>query len=148
MSNLSRKGRYALRALYALARNQGHEPMLIADLAERESIPRKFLETILLQLKNAGLLRSRRGKGGGYMLAKSPNEVVLGEVIRVVDGSLAPILCVSVRSYARCEDCADEATCATRIVMKEVSDAISQILDNTTLASALEQSARARERAR
>jgi Rrf2 family protein len=146
MTSLSRKGRYALRALYALAGNvdAGGGPMLIADLAERESIPRKFLEAILLELKNAGVLRSKKGKGGGYVLAKSPSEIVLGDVIRTIDGPLAPIPCVSERAYARCEECVDEATCGTRIVMKQVRDAIAKILDNTTLASALEQSARAR----
>ncbi len=144
MTSLSRKGRYALRALFALAGNVGTGPMLIADLAERESIPRKFLEAILLELKNAGILYSKKGKGGGYALAKSPTEIVVGDVIRTVDGPLAPIPCVSERAYARCEECADEATCGTRLVMKQVRDAIAQILDNTTLASALEQSARAR----
>ena len=146
MTSLSRKGRYALRALYALAGNEGGGPMLIADLAERENIPRKFLEAILLELKNAGVLRSKKGKGGGYVLAKSPGEIVLGDVIRIIDGPLAPIPCVSERAYARCEECTDEATCGTRLVMKQVRDAIAQILDNTTLASALEQSARARRR--
>jgi Rrf2 family protein len=144
MTSLSRKGRYALRALYALAANQGGGPVLIADLAEREHIPRKFLEAILLELKNAGVLRSKKGKGGGYVLAKSPDQIVLGEVIRIIDGPLAPIPCVSERAYARCEECVDEATCGTRIVMKQVRDAIAKILDNTTLASALEQSANAR----
>ena len=144
MTSLSRKGRYALRALYALAANQGGGPVLIADLAERENIPRKFLEAILLELKNAGVLRSKKGKGGGYVLAKSPDQIVLGEVIRIIDGPLAPIPCVSERAYARCEECVDEATCGTRIVMKQVRDAIAKILDNTTLASALEQSANAR----
>jgi len=118
--------------------------MLIADLAARENIPRKFLETILLELKNAGVLHSKKGKGGGYALAKNPAEIVLGDVIRVIDGPLAPIPCVSEHAYVRCEECVDEATCGTRLVMKQVRDAIAQILDNTTLASALEQSARAR----
>ena len=118
--------------------------MLIADLAEKENIPRKFLEAILLELKNAGILHSKKGKGGGYSLAKNPAEIVLGDVIRTIDGPLAPIPCVSERAYKRCEECVDEATCGTRLVMKQVRDAIAQILDNTTLASALEQSARAR----
>jgi Rrf2 family protein len=146
MTSLSRKGRYALRALYALAAQSasGSGPMLIADLAERERIPRKFLEAILLELKNAGILHSKKGKGGGYVLAKDPSQIVLGQVIRTIDGPLAPIPCVSERAYARCEECVDEPTCGTRLVMKQVRDAIAQILDNTTLASAMEQSARAR----
>jgi Rrf2 family protein len=148
MTTLSRKGRYALRALNALAAQSasGGGPMLIADLAERERIPRKFLEAILLELKNAGILHSKKGKGGGYVLAKDPSKIVLGEVIRIIDGPLAPIPCVSERAYARCDECADEATCGTRLVMKQVRDAIAQILDNTTLASAIEQSARARRK--
>src|SRR5258708_20045943 len=109
MTSLSRKGRYALRALYALAGNEGAGPMLIADLAEQEKIPRKFLEAILLELKNAGILHSKKGKGGGYTLAKSPTAIVLGDVIRTIDAPLAPIPCVSDRAYARSEDCADES---------------------------------------
>ncbi|HVX93629.1 MAG TPA: Rrf2 family transcriptional regulator [Polyangia bacterium] len=148
MTSLSRKGRYALRALYALAAQaaSGGGPMLIADLAERERIPRKFLEAILLELKNSGVLHSKKGKGGGYVLAKDPSQIVLGEVIRTIDGPLAPIPCVSERAYARCDECVDEATCGTRLVMKQVRDAIAQILDHTTLASAMEQSARARRK--
>jgi Rrf2 family protein len=148
MTTLSRKGRYALRALYALAAQStsGGGPVLIADLAERERIPRKFLEAILLELKNAGILHSKKGKGGGYVLAKEPSQIVLGEVIRTIDGPLAPIPCVSERAYARCDECVDEATCGTRLVMKQVRDAIAQILDHTTLASAMEQSARARRK--
>jgi Rrf2 family protein len=147
MTTLSRKGRYALRALYALAGAAEGQPMLIADLAAQENIPRKFLEAILLELKNAGILRSKKGKGGGYVLAKNPAEIVLGDVIRIIDGPVAPIPCVSERAYARCEECADEATCGTRLVMKQVREAIVQILDNTTLAGAMEQSARARRQA-
>jgi Rrf2 family protein len=147
MTTLSRKGRYALRALYALAGNETGRPILIADLAERERIPRKFLEAILLELKNAGILQSKKGKGGGYALAKAPEQITLGDVIRTIDGPLAPIPCVSERAYARCEGCADEATCGTRLVMKQVRDSIAQILDNTTLAGAIEQSARARRQA-
>jgi Rrf2 family protein len=147
MTTLSRKARYALRALYALAGNEARGPVLIADLAERENIPKKFLEAILLELKNAGILQSKKGKGGGYVLAKNPAEVTLGQVIRTIDGPLAPIPCVSERGYAPCEECSDEPSCGTRLVMKQVRDAMTQILDNTTLASALEQSARARRQA-
>src|SRR5690349_13167166 len=95
MTTLSRKARYALRALYALAAGEGGGPVLIADLAEREHIPRKFLEAILLELKNAGILQSKKGKGGGYTLGKRPDEITVGQVIRVIDGPLAPIPCVS-----------------------------------------------------
>jgi|SRR3954470_3377776 Rrf2 family protein len=147
MTTLSRKARYALRALYALAGGEGTGPVLIADLAARERIPRKFLEAILLELKNAGILQSKKGKGGGYALARAPEQVTLGEVIRVVDGPLAPVPCVSETAYAPCEGCADEATCGTRLVMKRVRDAIAGILDETTLAGAIEASARARRAA-
>ena len=134
MTTLSRKARYALRALYALANDEGNGPVLIADLAEREHIPHKFLEVILLELRNAGILRSKKGKGGGYALARAPREVTLGQIIRVVDGPLAPIPCVSERAYVRCEECVSEESCGTRMVMKEVRDAIAKILDGTTLA--------------
>ena len=134
MTTLSRKARYALRALYALANDESGGPVLIADLAEREHIPHKFLELILLELRNAGILRSKKGKGGGYALARPAREVTLGQIIRVVDGPLAPIPCVSERAYVRCEECVSEETCGTRMVMKEVRDAIAKILDGTTLA--------------
>jgi Rrf2 family protein len=142
MTTLSRKARYALRALYALANDESNGPVLIADLAEREHIPHKFLELILLELRNAGILRSKKGKGGGYALARSPREVTLGQIIRVVDGPLAPIPCVSERAYVRCEECVSEESCGTRMVMKEVRDAIAKILDGTTLADVCERVAK------
>ena len=144
MTNLSRKARYALRALYALSAEETRGPVLIADLAEREKIPHKFLETILLELKNAGVLKSKKGKGGGYSLARSPEQITMGQVIRIIDGPLAPIPCVSERAFVRCEECVDETTCGTRQVMKKVRDAIAAILDSTTLADVQTQIARAR----
>jgi len=143
MTTLSRKARYALRALYALAGDESRRPVLIADLAEKERIPRKFLEAILLELRNAGILQSKKGKGGGYALARAPEQVTLGQVIRVVDGPLAPIPCVSERAYVRCEECVSEDSCGTRMVMKEVRDAIAKILDGTTLADVRERAAKA-----
>jgi len=142
MTTLSRKARYALRALYALANDESGGPVLIADLAEREHIPHKFLELILLELRNAGILRSKKGKGGGYALARPPREVTLGQIIRVVDGPLAPIPCVSERAYVPCEECVSEEACGTRMVMKEVRDAIAKILDGTTLADVCERVAK------
>ena len=144
MTNLSRKARYALRALYALSADEARGPVLIADLAEREKIPRKFLETILLELKNAGILKSKKGKGGGYSLARPPEQITMGQVIRIIDGPLAPIPCASERAFVRCEECVDETTCGTRQVMKKVRDAIAAILDGTTLADVQTQIARAR----
>ena len=144
MTGLSRKTRYALRALYALAGDTARGPVLIADLADREHIPRKFLETILLELKNAGILRSKKGKGGGYALARPPEQVTMGQVIRIIDGPLAPLPCASERNFVKCEECTDEATCGTRQVMQKVRNAIAAILDSTTLADVQAQISRAR----
>ena len=105
----------------------------IRDISEREKIPAKYLEQILLSLKNAGLLHSRMGVGGGYYLARPPAEITLGQIFRVLDGPLAPIRCVSQMSYEPC-GCPDEQTCGLRLVMGDVRSAISQILDHTSLA--------------
>lgn len=134
---LSKRAKYGLRALFALAREHGHGPMLISALSAHEGIPQKFLELILLDLKRQGILQSKKGKGGGYALARSPREVSLGQVIRILDGPLAPLPCVSQTAYVRCEECVDETTCAIRTVMKEVRDSTARILDGTTLAGAL-----------
>ena len=134
---LSRKSKYALKAMVVLAKEHGQGPVLIADIARRERIPRKFLETILLELRNRGVLQSRKGKGGGYFLSRSPRKVTLGEILRDIEGPLAPISCVSHTAYARCQDCRDERTCGIRLVMKEVRDATARILDSTTLADVL-----------
>ncbi|MBI3950339.1 MAG: Rrf2 family transcriptional regulator [Acidobacteria bacterium] len=136
---LSKKAKYALRALLALARENEHEPVLISDLADREGIPKKFLELILLDLKKQGILQSKKGKGGGYFLGKAPEAINLGYVIRVLDGPLAPLPCVSQTAYMKCEECEDETTCGIRIVMKEVRDATARILDGTSLADVLKQ---------
>ncbi|NJC87105.1 MAG: Rrf2 family transcriptional regulator [Desulfuromonas sp.] len=138
---LSKKTKYGLQALLILAREYGQGPLLIADLAERERIPRKFLEFILLQLKNAGVLQSRKGKGGGYSLAKPPTEISVGRIVRTLDGPLAPVPCVSVMAYEKCQECRDEKTCAIRLVMKDVRDAIADILDHTSLQDMLNRSA-------
>ena len=134
MKGLSQKAKYALTALQRLARAKNRGPVLIAELAEKDEIPRKFLELILLELKNHGLLESRRGKGGGYLLRKAPEQITLGEVIRLFDGPLAPLPCASERAFRKCDDCPDITTCGTRLVMREVRDAMAKILDNTTLA--------------
>ncbi|GLI39465.1 Rrf2 family transcriptional regulator [Geobacter hydrogenophilus] len=135
---ISKKTKYALKALIYLAREYDRGPILIADLAREERIPKKFLELILLALKNAGVLQSKKGKGGGYYLAQSPREISMGKVIRTLEGPLAPVPCVSETAYARCEECDDEWSCGIRLVMKEVRDAMAQILDNATLADVLE----------
>jgi Rrf2 family protein len=142
---LSVKAKYGLRALTVLARQFGQGPVLIASLAATEQIPHKFLELILLDLKRNGILESKKGKGGGYQLRKPPSEVSLGELIRVLDGPIALLPCVSQSAYQRCEDCIDEATCGLHHVMKDVRDATATILDGTTLADVLARSQKARE---
>jgi Rrf2 family protein len=137
---LSMKAKYGLRAVLRLAREYGQGPLLIADMAEREGIPRKFLELILLELKNKGILHSKKGKGGGYSLGRKPEYVKLGEVVRLLDGPLAPLPCVSQTAYKRCPDCAVESTCEIRMVMKDVRDAIAEILDGTSLSDVLRRS--------
>ena len=134
---LSKKATYALKGLLVLAQEQDKGPILISELAERESMPKKFLEQILLELKHHGILQSKKGKGGGYFLGKNPNAITLGQVIRLIDGPLAPVPCVSETAYQRCEGCKDEATCGVRIVMKEVRDAIAAVLDGMSLMDAL-----------
>lgn len=137
---ISKKTKYGLQALLILARDFGAGPVLIADLAEKERIPKKFLELILLQLKNAGILGSRKGKGGGYFLAKDPALVNMGEAIRVLEGPLAPVSCVSESAYQRCEECHDENSCGIRLVMKDVRDAMVEILDHASLKDVLQRS--------
>jgi Rrf2 family protein len=117
-----------------LARHHGQGPLLIDHLSRDEAIPKKFLEQILLALKGTGLVSSKKGKGGGYYLAKSPDQVTLGSVIRAMEGPLAPLPCASETQFRKCEECIDIETCGTRIVMREVRDAIAEILDHMTLA--------------
>ena len=134
---LSHKAKYGLKAAFYLARRHDQGPVLISDLATAEYIPKKFLEHILLELKKHGILYSRMGKGGGYSLAKSPEKIYLGQIIRVLDGPLAPVQCVSKSAYIRCVECKDERTCEIRKVMKHVRDATAHILDRTSLADAM-----------
>ena len=137
---LSKRGEYGLRAAIHLANAQKHSPdvmVQIKDISAQEKIPTKYLEQILLALKNAGLLQSKMGVGGGYYLAKSPEQINLGQIIRVLDGPLAPIRCVSHMAYEPC-GCPDEETCGLRMVMGDVRDAIADILENTTLADVTE----------
>ena len=134
---LSNKATYALKALLFLANERDKGPILISELAEREAMPKKFLEQILLGLKHHGILQSKKGKGGGYFLGKNPNAVTLGQVIRLIDGPLAPVPCVSQTAYRRCDECVDETTCGIRMVMQQVRDATARILDGTSLADVL-----------
>ena len=139
---LTRKTKYALKALVVLGEEYGEKPVLISDLARRERIPKKFLELILLDLRNLGILRSKKGRGGGYSLAKAPREIRIGSVVRAFDGPLAPVACASQTAYAKCDDCRDERTCAVRALMTEVRDSTARILDGTTLDSMLGPAAR------
>jgi len=134
---LSKRGEYGLRAMITLAeytQKSGSPAMMqIKEISEHEQISAKFLEQILLTLKNAGLLHSKMGVGGGYYLSKPASEITLGQIFRVLDGPIAPIKCVSQMAYEPC-DCPDEATCGLRLVMSDVRNAIADILDNTSLA--------------
>jgi len=134
---LSKRGEYGLRAMIALAEpaenSDTPQMMQIKEISLRENISVKFLEQILLTLKNAGLLHSKMGVGGGYYLARSAKEITLGQIFRVLDGPVAPIKCVSQMAYEPC-GCPDEDTCGLRMVMGDVRNAIADILDNTTLA--------------
>jgi Rrf2 family protein len=131
---LSRKSKYGLKALLLLAQERGSQPVLVSELADREAIPKKFLETILLDLKRHGLVDSRKGRGGGYFLHRGPTEITFGDVIRALEGPLALVPCVSQTAYRRCTECIDERTCGVRLAMKEVRDATARILDHRTLA--------------
>lgn len=134
---ISQKSKYALRALLALASRPEGETMLIGEIAAQEVIPRKFLEQILLDLKHQGLVVSRRGKAGGYLLLRRPETVTFGEVLRLMDGPLAPLPCLSKMAYRRCGDCANEQACRIRKVFARVAESTRSILDTTTLADAL-----------
>jgi Rrf2 family protein len=136
---ITRKTKYALSALLHLARKEQEGPVLISRLAKAERIPKKFLELILLDLKHHGILQSKRGKGGGYALGRPSELIRVGQVIRLLDGPLAPIPCVSEIAYEKCADCVNESLCGIRQVMKQVRDATAQILDNTTLADMVAQ---------
>lgn len=133
---LSKRGEYGMRAMILLASQKADSDihyMQIKEIAEREKIPPKFLEQILLTLKNAGLVNSKMGVNGGYYLSKPASEITLGHVFRVLDGPLAPIRCVSQMAYEPC-GCPDEESCGLRLVMLDVRNAISNILDHTSLA--------------
>ncbi|MDO9417701.1 RrF2 family transcriptional regulator [Pararhizobium sp.] len=130
---LTKKGKYGLKALVDLAKLPSGQTAFITEVASRNNIPKKFLDTILLELRNAGVLRSKKGPGGGYSLSRPASEIRIGLVIRTLDGPLAPIRCASRTAYEACDDCRDPETCQVRRSMTEVRDAIADILDNMTL---------------
>jgi Rrf2 family protein len=130
---LTKKAKYGLKAMAYLAGVESGQTALVADIASENQIPKKFLDAILSELRNAGFVYSKKGKGGGYMLARPPSEINVGNLVRTLDGPLAPIQCASRRLYRRCDDCVDEDHCAVRLVMLEARDAIARVLDNTSL---------------
>ena len=143
---ITKKTKYAFKALMHLAAAPSGTHVLIADLARNGNIPRKFLEFILLSLRKGGLLNSRIGKGGGYSLALPAHKIYLGAVVRILEGDIAPVQCLSSTNYARCEECTDEATCGIRLTMMDVNDALSSLFDTLTLADMINRSAQERSR--
>ncbi len=136
---LTKRGEYALRALidFGIAYELGRPLIKVGELVEKERLPVKFLEQILMQLREAGYIETKRGKGGGYFLAKPPKEIRFGQVIRLIDGPLAPIACVSQTAYERCT-CPDEEHCGLRMLMLDVRNAIARILDRYVLADVVD----------
>jgi len=136
---LSKRSEYGLRALFDLADRTGRGPVSLKELAARNNLPFKFMEHIFLPLRNAGIVLSQSGAGGGYSLGRNPEKIYLGEIIRTLDGTIAPVSCISQIAYEPCT-CPDEETCPLRLVMNRVRDAIVDIVDHTSLADALAES--------
>ena len=134
---ISQRAKYAFRALIALAEAPPGTSLMISESSRQQVIPKKFLEQILLELKRAGIVDSRRGRLGGYILARAPERVTFGEVLRLIDGPIALLPCLSKIAYRRCTDCADEASCEIRHVFARVADATREVLDTTSIADAL-----------
>ncbi len=133
---ITQKMKYALKALLTLADEAARprpEPLTIEEIARRSGTPKRFLEHILLEVRNAGIIASIRGRSGGYSLIKAPGEVSISELLRTIDGPIAPLPCLSRRAYQRCEDCVDEASCRIRKVFAEVFWSYLVIIDSLTL---------------
>jgi Rrf2 family protein len=133
---LSQKAKYALKALIALAEADDGKLLQAGEISEQHHIPKKFLDLILLELRRHRLIDSRRGKKGGYLLLRPAETITIGDIVRVIDGPLAPIPCASVTAYRPCPDCSDTKACMVRKIMREVRDAASAVLDNVSLAEA------------
>ena len=131
---LSKKTRYALKALVVLGKNFGNAPMQISRIASEEHIPKKFLEQILLDLRNAGLLYSKKGSGGGYGLVKDPTEIHVAQILRLTGGPIALLPCVSLNFYQKCDECINEETCGVRDVFMDVRNATLKVLSETSIA--------------
>lgn len=134
---ISRQSKYALRALFALSRLSPGGSMLIAEIARDQNIPKKFLEQILLVLKRRGFVQSRRGAKGGYALLKPPSEITFADVLRLIDGPIAPLPCLSIIAYARCQDCVAEESCEIRTVFAKAVEPMRRVLEQTTIADAM-----------
>jgi Rrf2 family protein len=134
---ISQKAKYALRALVALSRIPAGESLMISEISRAQAIPKKFLEQILLELKRAGIVMSKRGRLGGYGLLKAPEQITFGEVLRLIDGPIAPLPCLSKIAYRKCTDCAEEQSCEIRRVFARVALATREVLDQTSLADAV-----------
>ncbi|MEP7240174.1 MAG: Rrf2 family transcriptional regulator [Devosia sp.] len=134
---ISQKAKYALRALIVLCKAQPGQTLMISEISRQQAIPKKFLEQILLELKRAGIVMSYRGRLGGYELLKPAEKLTFGEVLRLIDGPIAPLPCLSKIAYRRCSDCQDEATCEIRHVFAGVVQAQRDVLDHTTFADAV-----------
>ncbi|WP_372746458.1 Rrf2 family transcriptional regulator [Lutibacter sp.] len=130
---LSKKTKYGLKALSYLAKQKPHEPVLISEISDAENISKKFLESILLVLKKNGILSSKKGKGGGYYLVKTPKEIKISTIIRILEGPIAMLPCVSLNYYKKCDDCKSEELCSLNRLMAEVRDNTLKILENKTL---------------
>lgn len=142
---ISNKAKYAFRALLAIASEPEGTALNSAEIARQHNIPHKFLEQILLDLKKAGILESKRGKSGGYAMLRPADTVSFGEVLRLFDGPLAPLPCLSRNAYRRCEDCHSEASCEIRREFGRAYDASRQVLDSRTLGDALADNEAGRE---
>jgi Rrf2 family protein len=139
MRTISKRTQYGLKAMLALGSRYGEGPVQIATLSKQESIPIKFLEVILLNLKATGVLDSKKGPHGGYQLSRPPSTITVGSLIRLMEGPLAPLPCASETAYRPCDECGDVESCGTRIIMRQVRDAMANVLDRTTLADLIKQ---------
>ncbi|MGF1636108.1 MAG: RrF2 family transcriptional regulator [Cyclobacteriaceae bacterium] len=135
---ISKKTKYALNALVYLAKRYNEGPILISQIASSENIPQKFLESILLDMRNSGILRSKKGKGGGYYLYRKPEEVNIADIMRLFDGPIALLPCVTFQYYERCEECKDEKTCGIRDVFAEVRNETVRLLKASTIAEIIQ----------
>jgi Rrf2 family protein len=135
---LSKKAKYAIKALEFIAKQNPILPIHTAAIAETQRIPRKFLEAILVEMKKDGILRSKQGKSGGYFLNQAANEIKLGHIIRLIDGPIALVQCVSYKYYKACDECLDESTCGLKVIMADVREATNKVLNKVSLADLLQ----------